>query len=262
MLLLAMLTACEEKTTWNLEAEQADKLVVDALITNEFKEHHVLLQKTYTALNGQPAPVSDAEIYFSWDDKTVALTETDSIAGLYLSEPFVGSINNTYNLTIVLEQDTFTSSTVMGFPITPMQPLHYTHNAENDLYFYQFTPDDIPSMEQVRYDWSAIESYCRQYGRCSAYETYYSLTTIDIIRQFAPDKEVIHFPPGTRIIRKKYSLTEEHQEFIRSVLIETDWRGGLFDVLHGNSKGNISNGALGFFAASLTLSDTTSIPVF
>jgi hypothetical protein len=76
---------------------------------------------------------------------------------------------------------------------------------------------------------------------------------------FGPAKDTIYFPAGTKIIRRKYSLSKEHQDFIRTLLIETEWRGGIFDVQQGNVLTNISNGARGFFAACMVLSDTTVV---
>ena len=38
---------------------------------------------------------------------------------------------------------------------------------------------------------------------------------------------------------------------------ETNWRGGLFDVERGNIPTNMSAGAIGYFAASSVVSDST-----
>jgi pullulanase len=48
----------------------------------------------------------------------------------------------------------------------------------------------------------------------------------------------------------------ENEEFARSLLMETEWRGGSFDVLYGNVPSNVSNGGLGFFSVSAELSDS------
>ena len=101
--------------------------------------------------------------------------------------------------------------------------------------------------------------YCSSFGNCSATEYFYTLSTIDVNKTFAPTKEIIYFPSGTTLIRRKYSLSEKHQEFLRSLLMETEWTGGSFDVQHGNVKTNLSNGALGFFAVCMVLSDSTMI---
>ena len=58
---------------------------------------------------------------------------------------------------------------------------------------------------------------------------------------------------------KKYSLSPEHEKFIRSMLIETSWNGGSFDTEEDNVYTNLSKGALGFFAVSIVLSDTVIV---
>jgi hypothetical protein len=42
-------------------------------------------------------------------------------------------------------------------------------------------------------------------------------------------------------------------------MMETEWRGGLFDVERGNISTNLSEGAIGYFAASTVLSDSTFV---
>ena len=63
----------------------------------------------------------------------------------------------------------------------------------------------------------------------------------------------------TTIIESKYSVTPEHAGFIRSMLLETEWRGGLFDVAQGNLETNLSQGAFGFFAISTVIRDTLTV---
>ncbi len=43
------------------------------------------------------------------------------------------------------------------------------------------------------------------------------------------------------------------------MLSETDWRGGVFDVLPGNARTNLSEGAVGFFTAADVIRDTVLI---
>ena len=87
----------------------------------------------------------------------------------------------------------------------------------------------------------------------------YTLSTIDVNQLFKPAVENLSFPAGAMVIRTKYSLSPDHERFLRSLLSETDWRGGWFDVMHGNLHTNLNNGAVGFFAACSVVQDTTYI---
>ena len=67
------------------------------------------------------------------------------------------------------------------------------------------------------------------------------------------------FPKGSSIIRKRYSVSEPYETFLRSLLSETEWRGGVFDIERANVNTNLSEGAIGFFAASTVVTDTTIV---
>ena len=74
---------------------------------------------------------------------------------------------------------------------------------------------------------------------------------------FSPDKEHVQFPPGTIVTRTKESVSKGYEEFLRGMLSETIWRGGVFDVMPGNAFNNFdSDLALGYFVAATVIRDT------
>ncbi|MBO4772301.1 MAG: hypothetical protein J5595_07160, partial [Bacteroidales bacterium] len=93
---------------------------------------------------------------------------------------------------------------------------------------------------------------------------YYSLTTVDVSQLFAPKLADTHFPPGTQIIERKYSIDAAYENYLRSLLAETRWSGGYFDEAHGNLHTNISVIAsnnpdlktAGYFSANTVYIDT------
>jgi hypothetical protein len=84
--------------------------------------------------------------------------------------------------------------------------------------------------------------------KCKKRLLFYTLTTLDVSQVFAPLVEEVSFPAGTRIDQRRYSLTPEHAAFIRSLLLETNWQGGVFPTDPANIQSNISEGGLGYFA--------------
>ncbi len=76
---------------------------------------------------------------------------------------------------------------------------------------------------------------------------------------FKPPQEHVRFPPGTIVFREKESVNPWYAEFLRGVLSETDWRGGMFDVLPGNARTNMEGEAIGYFTAAEILRDTIVI---
>ena len=61
------------------------------------------------------------------------------------------------------------------------------------------------------------------------------------------------------MIQRKYSLSPQHEEFIRSLLVETQWHGGNFDIEEGNVHTNLSEGALGFFGACSVITYSSTV---
>lgn len=248
--------SCEKQYDWPVKGDELEKLVVDGIITNELRAQVIKLTRTNQELNLPSLPVSGAEISVSDGQETYVFTESEP--GIYLSAPFQAAINNTYYLTIDLDGQQFTASSGVE-PVTPMENINVTWDETKNL--YRFIPNEQgrPSMTEVKYDWSAIPAYCDSMGSCYAQETFYVLDNVDINAVFGAEKQIIYFPAGTELLRRKYGITYEHQQFIRSLLIETEWRGGVFDVLQGNVPTNLSNGALGYFAACTVISDTTIV---
>jgi hypothetical protein len=137
--------------------------------------------------------------------------------------------------------------------------IKFNKSGADTLYTYTYIESLAPTMSEVFYDWSSNTNYCDINGFCTAEQIYYTLNNVDVNQAFKPEQQVIKFPPGTKIIRKTYSLTEEHQEFLRSLLMETEWRGGIFDVQPGNVNTNLTNGAKGFFAICMVKSDSLTV---
>jgi len=94
---------------------------------------------------------------------------------------------------------------------------------------------------------------------CRAKQIYYDLKNVDINEQFKPTQERVDFPAGTVIIRRKYSISPRYREYLRGMLSETAWRGGMFDTFPANAATNLEGGAVGFFAVSTIVMDTTLI---
>lgn len=256
LMLLISLPGCEKEYQWELQKDGFEFLVVDALITNELKQQVIKLTITNQDLNLQSVPVTGADISVSDEDNTYYFNEEEP--GIYISLPFQAAINNRYRLHIIHNGKEYTANSDVE-PVTPLEDLNYALDDDKNMYYYLHADQGRPSMTEIFYNWTSVPAYCGSVGSCFSQETFYVLDNVDVNAVFGPEKQKIYFPAGTEVIRRKYGITEEHQRFLRSLLIETEWRGGVFDVLQGNVPSNISNGALGYFAASTVVADTTVI---
>lgn len=250
------LISCEKQIDWQLQ-EGKQFVIVDALLTNEYRYQVVWVYTSVNNMNESSLPIINAEVKLSDGENTVTYIADTNKPGRYISPiPFRAAAGRTYKLTVHYN-DIFDTAYAQMEGITPIGAAVIV--PWDSLYRYNYVPSSLPSMMEIYYFWSHNQEFTEKYGADNAAETFYSLNIIDISKEFAPPKKVIIFPTGTTIIRRKYSLSEPHQHFIRSLLLETEWRGGIFDVEQGNVPTNFRHGTLGWFGACMVLMDTVNV---
>ena len=255
-----LLLACEEPTNWDLKTQTTDLIVVEAQITNELKNHVVRLSRTVTGLNEKPEPVSGATVAVGADGSAAFFAEIPAGSGMYYSDTVQAVVEKTYYLFINYNGKEYTAATQM-VPVTPLKQLDYRLvDEEKGLFELNYKDSNEPSKKEYWISWGHLPAFQDQPLTETLARTYhYTLESIDVNQLFKPDKERILFPAGSYVLRKKYSMSEDQQAFYRTFLSETEWRGSVFDVQKGNVITNLSEGAIGYFAVSTVVSDTTAI---
>jgi hypothetical protein len=253
LLISLLFVSCEEQTDWNLLPANNDFIVVDGIITNEFKVQTITLTKPVADPNAKPEAVSGAVVLVSANQLTYTFIEDSIRPGIYRSvNPFLGLKNRTYSLLITKGTNVYSSKS----ELTPaVANFNFPEYEKNDTE-YRFTKvpapyfPTLPAMYEVLLDWSAAPGYINKNpDSCKAKLYYYTLPTIDVSEVFAPGMEKVSFPSGTSITVRRYSLTDEHAAFLRALLLETTWQGGYFNTAPANIPTNLSEGAVGFFGA-------------
>ncbi|MCF6366626.1 MAG: DUF4249 domain-containing protein [Bacteroidales bacterium] len=257
------LFSCERKINWDLKTSSEQFLIVDGLITNEYANQKINLTLSVQNLNDTAKSVSDATITISDGEQTFNFHE-NTTSGIYLSDSkFSAVVNKTYTLNIKYNnEDYFAEANI--YPVSVSDPLPYIQIPDTNLYYIAYDIAEFNPYESAMYevilDWSDVNGYENlPINETSAKMYYYRLKTIDVNQIFAPDNEIVIFPYGTLMTQRKYSLSPEHEDFIRSVLMESQWHGGNFDIEEGNVYTNLSSGALGFFGASSVISFSTIV---
>lgn len=254
MLLLAV--ACEERTDVPISPVDTDLLVVEAVLTNERKNHLVTLSHPYTTLNGEPSPASGASVYIFEDSAGYALTEFPPGSGKYYTPVARAVFGKRYTLIIQYGGKQFLAQD-NSVPVQPLPDIRYRQTDEG--YTLILNPDgDDPNYIEHIISWRHTGE-CATPASCEGSVFFYDLKTIDVNDLYKPDKLPFHFPRQSIVIRKKYSVSPAYKNFLRSVLSETEWRGGVFDVQRANVPTNLSAGAVGFFAVCTVVSDTTVV---
>lgn len=273
---IAMITSCflftscfEEIDINEINGPTSGRLVIEGLITNETRQHAVILSRTKVAITDSAAEkVSGAKVEITDGVRVYKLFESDTLPGVYLTEPNVtGEIGKTYGLTVEVDQTIYTASDVME-PVTPFEPVEKLFEQPNRL------DNDIPqsagaselSFPKVRYGVSspskqslfAFDSTTNALRQAIFYE-FPRIDPQGFLLNFSGANPTLIIEAGTTVVQFKSSLSTPHYNFVRAVFAETRFRGGLFDSVPGNAPGNISNGGLGFFGASAVVRRTFTV---
>lgn len=257
-LMLLILFSCEERMDKPLKAIDSDLLIVEAVLTNEKMSHKIKLSHPYQESNGNDMPASGANVVvIEGNEKVYNAVESPQGSGDYYTDEMTAVFGKQYLLFIQYAGKEF-FAVAGSVPVEPMAELQY-HKAGDGLYQLQLNDSgESPNYIDYHVSWAGTPE-CQMEALCEGRLIYYDLKTIDVNSLFKPDKEDFLFPVNSIIIRRKYSVSPDYKTYLRSVLSETEWRGGIFDVQRENVPTNLSNGAVGFFAVSTVLSDTTII---
>jgi len=260
MLLMVLLTGCQEKIAWELEMENELRLVVNGKITNEARAHEVELSLPVYEINGTETPVSGAEVAIFYDDTSVVLTEDSDRPGRYLTPPdFRAVVNKIYMLGIRARGYEF-HAFAQAEGVTPIEaPGYFRVSSDPELYEVFFRNEDVPSKLTLEMDWSHLPGYdTLSEGESHAIIFGYNFDplTVDANEIFGAEQDPVRIPPGTRVRITKESLSQGYAAYLRGMLSETTWNGGLFDVKPGDPFTNLSDGALGYFAVTMVVRDS------
>ncbi len=261
LLLMISIISCEEKTEWNLHTEELNTIVVEGRLTNEFKHHEIQISHPLLDMNEIPKPFMDANVSVSFGLHEVLFLESDETPGYYYSEvPFRAIENVNYFLEISIDTAIYSAETYI-VPVHSSNSPNFYYNPEKELYklswnIYQFNPFEQAMFEAI-ISWDHLPGYDHPDSLSQAKMLFYALKTIDVSYIVSPQAaEEVYFPGGSIAIISKYSINEEYGEYLRALLIESNWQGSLFEGARSNVPGNISNSGLGFFSACSVKRDT------
>jgi hypothetical protein len=247
-----LLLSCEKEVERPSSEFQFNTIVVESILTNEFKQQKVLLSKPNPIQNHNNTSVSNANVRVFNGTHNFLFIESETERGSYYSvEEFAASISQTYSLDITYEDKQYTAGTTIT-AVSNYNPLDVVPASDSSYKLSTPTSSYNPNeqaMYEINISWFADTQIQRKTYR-------YQLSTLDVSIVFSPEEQNIIFPKGTQIIGKKYSLTDDYATYIRAMLAETHWQGGLFDDEKADLPTNISNGGIGYFTACSVIVDT------
>lgn len=250
---LCLLTAsCVKETAWDVSGVDAGLIAVDGILTSERKAQTITINHPVSNLNDSARPLSGATVVLHTADSTWNLSEQPAGSGKYITpSTFIAMLNKTYTLNIFSGSSVYSAKAGM-VPGTSFQQLSYVQNSKDTLYHIDYVASAFSTsqaaMWEILLDWSTLPRYQNtDPSKCRARLLFYTLPTLDVSEIFAPVVEQVSFPRGTKITERRYSLAPAHAEFVREMLLETSWQGGLFPTAAANVSTNLSAGAVGFF---------------
>lgn len=260
ILLLSLLGgSCTERIDIKLD-ESYTRLVVDGSVTTDAKAHRVVLSKTSDYYyNKPPEMVEGAIVSISENGKIYELAE--SSPGIYCTDSsFYGIAGHTYILNIELNVaiggGTEYSATSTIDPIAEVDSIGLEFHPEWSEYgiwevkcyvldppttdYYRFLISKNSKMvTDTLYEWIVTDDKFFN-------GNYTNGASIGFLDQGVPEQWLIS---GDTVTAEVNSIGKEYADFISEAQSEIWGSNPLFSGPRSNVKGNISNGAVGFFAA-------------
>jgi len=260
LIILTLLFSCTERVDFELDEAGEARLVVFGEITNDTMAHAVTLSKSAPYFYNQaPEMVSDATLTLFDGVITIFLTEDPARPGVYLTPTdYAGVVGRSYQLNISdvdINEDgqaeTYQAETEMR-PTAPVHSVAVVYNASWDGWEVGVFSQDPPETE----DYYLFKVYRNGVLYSDSINNYRAVDdrffngneiTGAFVQYFDEEKDEI-VEKGDTITLEMAGITKAYYDFIVGVNLETSPRAPLFSGPPANIKGNISNGALGFFA--------------
>ena len=247
---MLVVSGCEEPVT--IDTDQApQQLIIEGLITNEFKQHTIKISQTADFYDtGNTPRISEATVTVSDNENNIyTFIETDP--GIYLSAPFAGVVGRTYDLEILSNGETITASEEL-LPVTTIdsleQRLFEDLTEENNIdsfgvFMYTIEPQDEENFYLFKFYRNGF--WLNEEGE--------DITVTDDVA-VGEEIEGIEVPyiylRGDTARVEMYSLSRKQFVFWADVanLIFSD--GGVFAPLPANPRSNLVGNAIGIFQVS------------
>lgn len=258
--LLLFAASCTERIDIQLD-DTFNRLVVDGAITTDTTRHYVALSTTSSYYyNEAPPPVTGASLEIS-DDLGNAVNLTEVEPGKYATSPLFAAVSGrTYTLRIELAEQINGYKTYMATstvnPIYPIDSIglvpqpdwgemgfyevtcYYLDRPSKDFYMFNIFKNGEMLTDTIKYRIITSDDFYNG--------NYTNGIGVGYLDQ-SKEREVLR--PGDTITFQGCNITEEYYNFIMTLQAETNFQAPLFSGPPANVKGNISNGAVGFFAA-------------
>lgn len=264
--------SCTEKIDIELD-DSYTRLVVDGAITTDTLRHTIKLSRSSSYFYNEPAPVvENAVVSISDGENLFSLTETSP--GTYQTDDGVFGIpGRIYTLNIQLKEplgnhsEYTASSTLYGVSeLDSVGLLFHPEWGREGIWEVKCYVQEPPTVDYYRFliyknmqllsdsipEWFVIDDKLFN-------GSYTNGASVGYLSQGNPNEGL---RPGDVVTVEVNNIGEDYINFIWEVQSEVRGSNPLFTGPPANVKGNISNGAIGFFAAYSTTRKSAVVPFF
>lgn len=256
LLNLLMLSSCEEVVDVDLETAKP-RLVIDASIrwqkSTDGREQSIKLSTTTGFYNSTIPTVSGAVVSVTnANNQTFSFIEEQAGSGLYLCHDFIPEINQNYQLTVVLNGQTYTATeTLLGVnPITSIEQNNEGGLGSDEIEIKTFLndPDGVDNYYMFRYkaNINAVPTYNVDNDEFVQGNEFFGYYTNDKIKT------------GDVLDITLYGISKRYFEYMSKIILIAQGSDGPFSTPPATVRGNIvnqtntNNFALGYFSLSET----------
>lgn len=173
--------------------------------------------------------------------------------GIYVTDSLVrGEAGKKYTLTIETGGTNYSASDVMPLPVEfnendiILKPDKTVFGNIQNGFTIEFPLVTYGATVPIKTELAVLDS-CP--NTLYAKTSFYFFPGIDA-EGLVPKIAQLKFAAGDTVIQKKVALPEMQYQFLRAVVLETEYYGGVLSSVPANVPTNVSNDAVGFFAAS------------
>ncbi|MDD5571040.1 MAG: DUF4249 domain-containing protein [Bacteroidales bacterium] len=229
------------------------RLVVDGLLTDEYKRHTIKLSKTSNYFKNEPQPMaSGAVVTISDGTSTYALNETSE--GIYQTDSLAGVVGKTYTLNIKYNGEDYSASSMLKY-VAPMDSITFGI----DPYFHEKATINLWALEPATQgDYYMWLYYINDTLKSDTLKRIMFTDDMMVNGNYIPNFPIYSFIPKTNdtVTLEMRSITKEYYDFVYAAFLEVYAGDPFFSGPRANVKGNIVNltnrskDVMGFFSTS------------
>jgi hypothetical protein len=240
------LQSCKEEVDLDVPNGEP-KVVVESEITTETDSSFVKITKTSNYYSTDPYPtITDATVTVNG----VPFLHTGK--GIYRpAVPYTGIRGQIYNLNIVAEGKTYTSSAILErmFRVDSVFQIYKDKEAFQDAgYTINFVGfDDRPRTKYTYFRQGKFDTIVQR-DSIEDFKVLFNSTETKVGESYNFELPFTRLQKGEECIMIFRSVTKEMSDFIAAYSLQTDGAPGPFQVPPANLPTNVTGGAIGYFA--------------